>query len=124
ADVQACADRVVVMRRGKIIDTALLAQRTATQLVHAMVGESQDALASPPPDTGASRLVVRNLTGNGIREISFEVGRGEILGFAGVAGNGQLALAETLANVVAPTDGSAELDGRSLLRDASVGGTD
>ena len=124
ADVQACADRVVVMRRGKIIDAAPLAQRTATQLVHAMVGESQDAVASPPPNTGAARLVVRNLTGNGVREISFEVSRGEILGFAGVAGNGQLALAETLANVVAPTDGSAELDGHSLLRDASEGGTD
>ena len=124
ADVQACADRVVVMRRGKVIDAAPLGQRTATQLVHAMVGESQDAVASPPPDTGAQRLVVKRLSGNGIREINFEVGRGEIFGFAGVAGNGQLPLAETLAGVVAPLGGAADLDGRSILGHGGGRGTD
>ena len=68
ADVQACADRVVVMRRGKVIDAAPIAQRTATQLVHAMVGESQDAVV------GAEEPFPRSL---GVLEPARVLGRGE-----------------------------------------------
>lgn len=123
-DVVACADRVVVMRRGKVVDAALLAERSVDQLVHAMVGESEDSDRGPSHAVGAARLVVIGLDGGGLRDVSFEVGRGEILGIAGVSGNGQLALAETLAGVAAPASGSARLDGRSITRHAGRSGTD
>jgi len=120
ADVAACADRVVVMRRGKVVDAAALAQRSVDQLVRAMVGESEDAYSpSPPaPASGPAKLVVDRLCAGNMRDVSFEIGRGEILGVAGVAGNGQQALAEALAGVVVPSAGTAMLDGRSIARRA------
>lgn len=126
ADVVACADRVVVMRRGKVVDEAALAERSVDDLVRAMVGES--ALDEGPPlqqpQAGPPKLTVRRLRAQGIRDIDFDIGPGEILGVAGVAGNGQQALAEVLAGITAPSAGSALLDGHSILRQAGLAAAD
>jgi general nucleoside transport system ATP-binding protein len=103
ADIAACADRIVVMRGGKVVDRAAARDRSAEELVEAMVGRgSMGSLDPPKPPSGdAPMLQVRNLSaevqGRTIREISFELTAGEILGIAGVSGNGQFALAEALA---------------------------
>jgi len=124
ADVTACADRVVVMRQGRIVDAAPAGERSSDQLVRAMIGESQALEGDPLPPSGRTRLVVRGLTAGGARDIGFELAAGEVLGVAGVAGNGQQALAEALAGVLAPTAGDAVLDGRSILRRAGRGAID
>jgi simple sugar transport system ATP-binding protein len=59
-----------------------------------------------------------------LADVGFEVAAGEVLGVAGVAGNGQRALAEALAGVVVPDAGDATLDGRGLLRRAGGRGLD
>lgn len=120
ADVRACADRVAVMRRGKLVDEGPAAERTNGMLVEAMVGKPvsretrhRDATARVP------RLVLRQLECSGVqpaRDIDLSIGCGEILGIAGVAGNGQWALAETVAGLVPPESGDVLLDGEPIAR--------
>lgn len=126
ADVVACADQVVVMRHGKVVDQAALAERSVDDLVRAMVGESALDEGAPLPQrpAGAPKLAVRGLCAEGIRDIDFDIGTGEVLGVAGVAGNGQQALAEVLAGITAPSSGSALLDGRSIVRRGSLAAAD
>ena len=120
ADVTACADRIVVMRGGKVVDLALAHDRSPEALVEAMVGQgSMGSLRPPrPPSTNVPVLQVRNLSalvqGRQIRNVSFELAAEEILGIAGVSGNGQFALAEALAGIVPIGGGDIVLDGVSI----------
>ncbi|MEP0325039.1 ABC transporter ATP-binding protein [Bauldia litoralis] len=120
ADVRACADRVAVMRRGKLVDAAAIGDRTNDQLVEAMVGKSVARRGRPAHRRlGPPRLMLRDLCCGGIqpaRNVDLDVRRGEILGIAGVAGNGQWALAETVAGLVPPESGEVLLDGESVAR--------
>jgi general nucleoside transport system ATP-binding protein len=124
ADVAACADRIVVMRGGKVVDEAPARDRSPEALVEAMVGQgSMGSLAPPnPPSDSVPVLQVRNLAavvdGRTIRDVSFELVAGEILGIAGVSGNGQFAMAEALAGIVPVTDGDIVLDGVSIAAHA------
>jgi ABC-type uncharacterized transport system ATPase subunit len=106
------------MRHGRTVDAARVGERTPDQLVRVMIGESGAAEdeALPPPAGDGARLVVRGLSAGIARDINLELAAGEVLGIAGVAGNGQRALAEALAGVLVPTTGDAVLDGRSIIR--------
>jgi general nucleoside transport system ATP-binding protein len=120
ADVEACADRIVVMRGGRIVDRALAGAQSAEELVAAMIGrENPDLIMPPAPPVGqASVLQVRGLCatlhGARIEDVSFETAGGEILGIAGVSGNGQYALAETLTGLAPVTHGDVLLDNVSI----------
>ena len=120
ADVRACADRVVVMRRGRVVDAAPAAARSEADLVTAMIGSRPPLPARPSAMAGAvPRLELQGLAGRAadrIAGIDLTVGRGEILGIAGVAGNGQQALAEIVAGLVVPAAGQVLLDGRPVAR--------
>lgn len=120
ADVRACADRVTVMRQGRVVDSAALADRDDEALVQAMIG----ARVTPEPRDrqpikGLVRLVLQNLSVGGqhpVHDIDLTLYCGEIVGLAGVAGNGQWALAEAVAGLVAPKQGDILLDGLSVAR--------
>jgi general nucleoside transport system ATP-binding protein len=121
ADVTACADRIAVMRRGRLIDEGRLTDRSPAAIVTAMVGQAvAPEPADPPPTAPRPLLQVNGLcTSPGdsacpVNGVSFEVGAGEILGIAGVMGNGQTALAEALTGLVRVVAGDATLDGISL----------
>ncbi len=120
ADIAACADRIVVMRGGKVVDRAAARERRPEALVEAMVGRgSMGSLQPPqPPSLAVPALQVRDVSaevqGRAIRDISFELAAGEILGVAGVSGNGQFALAETLAGLAPIKHGDVVLDGVSI----------
>ena len=129
ADVAACADRVVVMRAGRVVDRAPASERTAEQLVSAMVGRDRLAAVEAPVSAGGAfpvlqvRGVSATAQGTQIRNISFEMASGEILGVAGVSGNGQYALAEALAGLAAITAGDIVLGGVSIAnraRDSAI----
>jgi simple sugar transport system ATP-binding protein len=119
-DVAACADRIVVMRAGKVVDEARAKDRTPDALIDAMVGRGAvGSLAPPlPPSTNVPLLQVRGLSaevqGRPVRDISFELVAGEILGFAGVSGNGQFTLAEALAGLIPVSEGDIVLDSVSV----------
>jgi simple sugar transport system ATP-binding protein len=108
------------MRRGRLVDEAEIADRSDDQLVQAMVGERVDRCSRREAmPLGPPRLVLRELRCGGlqpVRGVNLEIRRGEILGVAGVAGNGQWALAEAVAGLVAPASGDVLLDGESVAR--------
>jgi len=117
ADVRACADRIVVMRKGTLVGDWLSDEVNDTQLVQAMVGEEAELFAhrSSPPQNSVTKLWVKDLSvasaaGN-IHNIEFELYPGEVLGVAGVMGNGQQVLAAALAGILVPHQGEIILDG-------------
>ncbi len=113
-------DRVVVLRVGRVSGRAPIGEVSKAQLAEMMVGRDVTAPhAARGASDGAQRLVVRDLEGPGLGPLSFEVSGGEVLGVAGVDGNGQLELAEMLAGLRRPRSGALHLDGRDLTR-ASV----
>jgi simple sugar transport system ATP-binding protein len=128
ADIEACADRIVVMRGGCVVDMAMAKERPPVDLVEAMVGHGVAAsVAAPyPPASAVPLLQVRGLSatveGRSIHNVSFEIAAGEILGIAGVSGNGQFTLAEALTGLTKATAGDIVLAGVSIAaRDETSG---
>ena len=123
AEVMAIADRITVMRRGRIVARAERDTVTESQLAGLMVGPL-DAPGSPPPAAVSARalLDVRRLSacdGHGLpalHDVTLSVRGGEILGVAGVDGNGQAELFEVLAGVRPPTAGSVAVAGTAIGR--------
>lgn len=117
ADVTAVADRLVVMRRGKVVDRAKIGVRTTQELVDAMVGSIDlGDLDDLPPPGDVPLLQVRKMRAPGLQVTDFEVGRGEVLGVAGVSGNGQKQLADALAGVLPISQGDIVLNGIGIAR--------
>jgi general nucleoside transport system ATP-binding protein len=115
ADVKRFADRVTIMRGGKIIRSVNPGEMSVAELTRLTVG---DALP-PIPQSGASigrlgletsTLSCRRSDGSvAFDSVSFHVKAGEIYGLAGVSGNGQSELAETLMGVRKPTSGTIRM---------------
>ncbi|MEO8040121.1 MAG: ATP-binding cassette domain-containing protein [Betaproteobacteria bacterium] len=119
-DVFACADEVVVMRRGRVVARLRTADTGADDLVRLVVGE--DALATARPVTAAPDAIVRcriralsasNETG-AIADVDLGIAGGEILGIAGVSGNGQQTLADALTGLAIIRSGELIVDGETL----------
>jgi simple sugar transport system ATP-binding protein len=106
------------MRAGAIVARFDDVSKTSAQAIaHAMVGGEIPPLAAHAKTTLVPRLIVRDLTAGdaagGLRDATFAVRSGEIVGIAGVEGNGQTALADALGGVIAHS-GTIELDGTEL----------
>ncbi len=119
-EVQDVADTITIIRRGKVVGQAA-PTASQTELAEAMVGRSVKLqVDKPPAHPGEHTFKVDHLTlvePNGVvalDDISFEVAKGEILAIAGVQGNGQTELAQTLLGLRTPTAGSITLGGREL----------
>jgi simple sugar transport system ATP-binding protein len=99
------ADRVTVLRRGKMVVSMPAQGVSPQQLAVWMVGDTPPGLNKPERPTGEMVLRVDNLSVFGERgetwvdDVSFSISAGEIVGFGGVSGNGQVELAETMAGV-------------------------
>ena len=115
AELRQIADRVTVLRDGRVRGVALVDEVTDQNLLSMIVGR---ALGStfPPKAKAVSEDVnfsVRSLGGEKFKDVSFDVSRGQIIGVAGVAGNGQSELMRALAGLQ-PSDGAVHLGGRAL----------
>jgi simple sugar transport system ATP-binding protein len=107
-------DEVVVLRAGRVAGRAPVAGVSRAMLAEMMVGRDTTHPHAPDPrPPGEPLLVVRDLRGPGLDGMSFDVRAGEILGVAGVDGNGQLELADTLAGL-RPAKGSIRLSGQEI----------
>lgn len=107
------ADRATVLRDGKRIDTVDCAGLKETDLVRLIVG--RDVEIRPRAHrtfTGRTVLEARNLSGNRLRDVSFVVGEGEIVGLAGMLGSGRSELARMLFGAQQPVAGGIYLDGK------------
>ncbi len=120
-EVLAVADRITVMRRGQVVGSTTPAETNEQGLAAMMVGrEVLLVVDKEPARPQAAVLDVQNLTVLDERKlevvcgVSFQVRSGEILGIAGVQGNGQTELVETLTGLRAAKSGSMKLDGKEM----------
>src|SRR6476646_10284805 len=120
AEVREIADRVTVLRDGKLRGTSAVSEISDADLLAMIIGRTL-ATTFPPKQVAAAGeapiLRVEGLSGNGFHDVSFTAGKGEIIGIAGVAGNGQPALLRALSGRERST-GSVDVGGRSLSRRA------
>src|SRR5215216_1832474 len=125
AEVLAISDDVTVMRDGRVVGRVRTAETSAAELARLMVG--RDVLLrveKPDAEPGETVLSVRRLSvtvaggERGLRDVSFEVRAGEVVGVAGVEGNGQTELIEALAGLVpaARVGGEVSFAGRDVTR--------
>jgi ABC-type uncharacterized transport system ATPase subunit len=114
-EVLEVCDEVVVLRAGRVAGRTQVAGTSRVQLAEMMVGRDITTPHMPDPrPPGAVRLAVRGLAAPGLAPLTFDLRGGEILGVAGVDGNGQIELAETLAGLRRARGGSIVLDGRDI----------
>lgn len=113
------ADRVTVLRQGKVVASCKMAETDASQLADWMTGSFQEASrrAGPTAQTGPAKLEVSDVWVKGSRNedavkgVSFAVHAGQVFGIGGVDGNGQAELAEALAGIRMPATGSISASG-------------
>jgi simple sugar transport system ATP-binding protein len=121
------ADRISVLRRGKMIGTIPREGATETELARMMVGRDVVLRVDKPPhEVGEPLLEVEDLhvlDDRGIekvRGVSLEVKAGEIVGIAGVDGNGQTELVEAITGLRTPTDGTILVGRSKIVRHADA----
>ncbi len=120
-EIRAICDRATILRGGRVVASADPRAASARELAEAMVGGTLKATARPPGEIGEVLLSIRNLTlppehafGIGLRGVSFDLHKGEVLGIGGVAGNGQEDLLAALSGERKAAAGQVFLDGRDI----------
>jgi simple sugar transport system ATP-binding protein len=125
-EVREIADRVTVLRAGRVVLSDVTQDSISNEeLVTAMVGESVTPVhnSGQVPTAGPAAVELRGVelrlqnSGSGLRGVDLSVRPGEILGIAGVAGNGQRELADVLIGVARPDAGEVVLDGEVMDAD-------
>lgn len=125
SEVLAISDEVTVMRDGRVVGNLKTRETNAAELARLMVGrEVLLRVEKPEARAGSSLITVRDLSIVGrdgtkrVDNVSFEVRAGEIVGIAGVEGNGQTELVEALAGLIPGShiSGSIAFEGRDVTR--------
>ena len=126
-EILAVTDTVSVMRRGEMVASRTTAETSTEELAELMVGRRVLLrVEKGEPNVGAPALEVKNLTVKDARNVtvvdnvSFTVRKGEIVGIAGVAGNGQSELLETIAGIRKATSGQILLNGQDATNDPNI----
>jgi simple sugar transport system ATP-binding protein len=120
-EIMVIGDRVTILRDGKVVGEKLVCQTNTQELAELMVGrEVKLTVEKKPASPGEEVLVVKdlNIEDHGVktlRGVSFSVRSGEIVGIAGVDGNGQRELALALAGMIKPSAGTIKLCGMDLI---------
>lgn len=122
-EVMGISDRVTVLRGGRVVDTVDTASTDKAALARMMVGrEVLFTVDKPAVEPGATVLSVQGLrvmNSRGqpaVRDMTFELRHGEVLGVAGVDGNGQSELIEAIAGLRPIASGHVAISGRTLTR--------
>ena len=120
-EIMQMSDRVTILRRGKVVGQVKTGDTTIPELAELMVGRKVNLSVDKAPHTpGNVVLDVKALNFKDergvakIKDLSFDVRRGEILGIAGVDGNGQSELIELLTGIVKPESGSIKLNSQEI----------
>ncbi len=128
-EIMAITDNVTVMRGGRVAANVATKETDTEQLAELMVGRKVLLrVEKTPAQPGQAVLVVEALNvvdGAGVRrvkDVGFRVRAGEIVGIAGVAGNGQSELLEALSGIRRPTSGSITLKGHEISADHALDG--
>ena len=119
-EVKAVSDRVTVLRGGRNVATVDAAEATPRSLAELMVGRGLgEGVRAEPREPGEDVLALEDVWADGdrggaaVRGVSLSVRAGEIVAVAGVAGNGQRELAETIAGIRPATKGTVHVAGKT-----------
>lgn len=120
-EIYSLTDRITVLRDGKLIGSVATKNVTSEELINMMVGRDlsdmyvKSAPKSADYDENEVLLSVRDLSREGeFRHVSFDVRRGEILGFYGLMGAGRTEIMETVFGLRKPDDGTVTLKGKRI----------
>ncbi len=123
-EIKAIADRCTVIRRGKVVDTVDVADVAESRMAEMMVGRTVSfTVDKQDQEPGETVLSIRNLNvlssrkTQALKNFSLDVHRGEILGLAGVDGNGQTELVEALTGLRKVESGIILFKGRDITHD-------
>ena len=126
AEVRELADRVTVLRDGRLRSTVAVSDVTDSELLALILGRQLDSTFPPKhvaSDKDVINFTLEKVTGRGFTDVSLQARPGEIVGIAGVVGNGQSELLRALAGLESFIGtvriGDADATSRSLLRDAA-----
>ena len=121
-EVLAFSDRIMVLRHGRRMGEMPTSEADVGKIVRMMVGQEHAGVDRSPGEPGAPALVLEKVSVPSSRaqralfEVSLTIHEGEILGIAGVAGNGQSTLAQIISGLLQPGEGSISIGGRNVRR--------
>ncbi len=120
-EIRALCDEATILRRGKVVATCTPRERTAREMAELMVGTVLTPPARADKAKGAVALEVTGLSvnspipfGTSLKNVGFAVRKGEVLGIAGVAGNGQDELLLALSGELKATADAVRIDGAAM----------
>jgi len=116
-ELQQVADRVTVLRDGQYIATVPMASTSVEAIISMMVGRQLEQVGKDHPDTARNEVVldVRGLRrGSAIKDVSFVLRRGEILGFAGLMGAGRTEVARAVFGADPIDAGEIRIHGQAV----------
>lgn len=115
SELRRIADRVTVLRDGETVATMNVADTDNDTIVNLMVGrELVNYYTRTYNKRGEVRFAAENISSNKVKNISFEVHAGEILGFAGLVGAGRTETAKAILGIDKRTEGEIYVDGRKV----------
>jgi ribose transport system ATP-binding protein len=114
-EVFAVADQIAILRDGRLVGSAPKEQTSLREVVRKMIGaDVEEHFVRDRPALGPPRLEVRNLRTPHVRDISFSLAAGEILGLGGVIGSGRTWIARALFGIDRIMNGEIRIDGRPV----------
>ncbi len=111
------SDRIEVIRDGEYIDTLITKNATEDQLIKLMVGREMTQKFPPRPnytDMNETVLELKNVYGNGDKDISFKLHKGEVLGLGGLVGAGRTEIAEVIFGAAEKEQGQIFMNGKEI----------
>ena len=112
------ADRYTVFRNGQFVSEGSIGETNSQRMTSDMIGEEYaDKDVYEPRPLGEPVLRLKNLSGQGFRDVNLEIRKGEIIAFTGLAGSGSSELLQTMFGVLPIESGSIELEGKALYGD-------
>ena len=122
-EIKAVADRCAIMNRGKLVDVLDVATASTDDMARMIVGHDISFTTERKPAhfgdviLDVKNLTVKNASGvEAVKNISFQIHAGEVFAVAGVSGNGQNELADSIAGLVQPSEGTVTLNGHDITR--------
>lgn len=120
-EIKQVADRCAILCKGKLIDILNVKDSSTQQMANLMVGreieikEKREDVKKGKVILEVEHLGFKDREGiNKIDDVSFKIREGEILSIAGVSGNGQVEIADAIANMIKATSGTVKLNGQSI----------